>query len=74
MTIYTPSRKSERALCANAHARARCAHKLLEGTLIKNLIEVRPLVDYPTLNKKYPINLTLVFYLLLRIRLRRLQG
>ena len=63
MTIYTPSRKNERALCTNAHVRARCAHKLLEGTLIqgtliKNLIEVRPLVYYPTLNKEDTINLT----------------
>ena len=34
-------------------------------------IEVRPLVDYPTLNKEYSINLTIVFYLL---RLTRLHG
>ena len=46
--------------------------KLLEGTLIKILIEVRPLVYYPSLIKEYPINLTPVFYLLRRIRLRSL--
>ena len=37
-------------------------------------IEVRPLVYYPTLDKEYPKNLTPVFYLLRRIRLRSLQG
>ena len=65
---------TSRQLFLHAHGRARCAHKLLEGTLIKNLIEVRPLVDYPTLNKEYSTNLTLVFYLLRRKRLRSLQG
>ena len=34
MTIYTHSRKNERALWANAHLPARCAHKLLEGAFI----------------------------------------
>ena len=30
-----------------------CAHKLLEGTLLKNLIKVESLVYYITLNKEY---------------------
>ena len=41
---------------------------------IVHMKEVRPLVYYPTLNKEYPINLTLIFLLLGRIRLRSLQG
>ena len=47
MTIYTPSRKTKRTHFDQADVLAQIgALELLEGTLIKNLITVRPMLCY----------------------------